>query len=25
MGGRCTSLTAEVGVDDVQTSRGSVR
>ncbi|MGW8365605.1 endo-alpha-N-acetylgalactosaminidase family protein [Streptomyces wedmorensis] len=25
LGGRCTSLTAEVGVDDVQTSRGSVR
>ncbi|MEU7112516.1 endo-alpha-N-acetylgalactosaminidase family protein [Streptomyces sp. NPDC046182] len=25
LGGRCTSFTAEVGVDDVQTSRGSVR
>ncbi|MEV8589784.1 endo-alpha-N-acetylgalactosaminidase family protein [Streptomyces sp. NPDC051180] len=25
LGGRCTSLTAEVGVDDVQTGRGSVR
>ncbi|MEE1789905.1 endo-alpha-N-acetylgalactosaminidase family protein [Streptomyces sp. BE308] len=25
LGGKCTSLTAEVGVDDVQTSRGSVR
>ncbi|CAM5597782.1 hypothetical protein SNARM312S_06330 [Streptomyces narbonensis] len=25
LGGRCTSLTAEVGVDDVQTSRGTVR
>ncbi|MGW8598911.1 endo-alpha-N-acetylgalactosaminidase family protein [Streptomyces sp. NPDC055893] len=25
LGGRCTSLTAEVGVDDVQTSRGSVQ
>ncbi|MEV4424397.1 endo-alpha-N-acetylgalactosaminidase family protein [Streptomyces sp. NPDC053792] len=25
LGGRCTSLTAEVGVDDVQTTRGSVR
>ncbi|MEE1814347.1 endo-alpha-N-acetylgalactosaminidase family protein [Streptomyces sp. SP18ES09] len=25
LGGRCASLTAEVGVDDVQTSRGSVR
>ncbi|MFD9503873.1 endo-alpha-N-acetylgalactosaminidase family protein [Streptomyces sp. NPDC060035] len=25
LGGKCTSFTAEVGVDDVQTSRGSVR
>ncbi|MER7958348.1 endo-alpha-N-acetylgalactosaminidase family protein [Streptomyces sp. NPDC096030] len=25
LGGTCTSFTAEVGVDDVQTSRGSVR
>ncbi|MFD3536299.1 endo-alpha-N-acetylgalactosaminidase family protein [Streptomyces sp. NPDC058664] len=25
LGGRCTSLTAQVGVDDVQTARGSVR
>ncbi|MFE2559426.1 endo-alpha-N-acetylgalactosaminidase family protein [Streptomyces sp. NPDC059352] len=25
LGGRCTSLTAEVGVDDAQTSRGTVR
>ncbi|WP_190154638.1 endo-alpha-N-acetylgalactosaminidase family protein [Streptomyces litmocidini] len=25
LGGRCTSFTAEVGVDDVQTTRGSVR
>ncbi|MGW5781882.1 endo-alpha-N-acetylgalactosaminidase family protein [Streptomyces sp. NPDC003863] len=25
LGGRCTSLTAEVGVDDVQTTRGSVQ
>ncbi|MGX2994313.1 endo-alpha-N-acetylgalactosaminidase family protein [Streptomyces sp. JNUCC 64] len=25
LGGRCTAFTAEVGVDDVQTSRGSVR
>ncbi|MER7001004.1 endo-alpha-N-acetylgalactosaminidase family protein [Streptomyces sp. NPDC000410] len=25
LGGRCTSLTAEVGVDDAQASRGSVR
>ncbi|MEV4948018.1 endo-alpha-N-acetylgalactosaminidase family protein [Streptomyces sp. NPDC053755] len=25
LGGRCTALTAEVGVDDAQTSRGSVR
>ncbi|KQX47499.1 MULTISPECIES: endo-alpha-N-acetylgalactosaminidase family protein [unclassified Streptomyces] len=25
LGGRCTSLTAEVGVDDVQTVRGTVR
>jgi endo-alpha-N-acetylgalactosaminidase len=25
LGGRCTSFTAQVGVDDVQTSRGSVR
>ncbi|MEU2115990.1 endo-alpha-N-acetylgalactosaminidase family protein [Streptomyces sp. NPDC016459] len=25
LGGRCTSLTAQVGVDDVQTVRGSVR
>ncbi|MFJ9092981.1 endo-alpha-N-acetylgalactosaminidase family protein [Streptomyces globisporus] len=25
LGGKCTSFTAEVGVDDVQTTRGSVR
>ncbi|MFF5788416.1 endo-alpha-N-acetylgalactosaminidase family protein [Streptomyces sp. NPDC012693] len=25
LGGRCTTLTAQVGVDDVQTTRGSVR
>ncbi|MGW0464365.1 endo-alpha-N-acetylgalactosaminidase family protein [Streptomyces sp. NPDC003027] len=25
LGGRCTSLTADVGVDDVQTTRGTVR
>ncbi|WP_137993162.1 endo-alpha-N-acetylgalactosaminidase family protein [Streptomyces vilmorinianum] len=25
LGGRCTSFTAEVGVDDVQTTRGTVR
>ncbi|MEU2433323.1 endo-alpha-N-acetylgalactosaminidase family protein [Streptomyces sp. NPDC007861] len=25
LGGKCTSFTAEVGVDDVQTARGSVR
>ncbi|MFD9035955.1 endo-alpha-N-acetylgalactosaminidase family protein [Streptomyces sp. NPDC059567] len=25
LGGKCTSVTAEVGVDDVQTSRGSVQ
>ena len=25
LGGRCTSVTAEVGVDDVQTSRGTVQ
>ncbi|MEU0374996.1 endo-alpha-N-acetylgalactosaminidase family protein [Streptomyces sp. NPDC006283] len=25
LGGKCTSFTADVGVDDVQTSRGSVR
>ncbi|MFI7342074.1 endo-alpha-N-acetylgalactosaminidase family protein [Streptomyces sp. NPDC050085] len=25
LGGRCTSVTAQVGVDDVQTSRGSVQ
>ncbi|MFJ3580780.1 endo-alpha-N-acetylgalactosaminidase family protein [Streptomyces sp. NPDC090127] len=25
LGGKCTSFTAEVGVDDVQTSRGTVR
>ncbi|MYW65261.1 hypothetical protein GTY65_14505 [Streptomyces sp. SID8379] len=25
LGGQCTSFTAEVGIDDVQTSRGSVR
>ncbi|MFJ9620299.1 endo-alpha-N-acetylgalactosaminidase family protein [Streptomyces sp. NPDC101181] len=25
LGGKCSSLTAEVGVDDVQTTRGSVR
>ncbi|MEU3438632.1 NPCBM/NEW2 domain-containing protein, partial [Streptomyces sp. NPDC006863] len=25
LGGKCTSFTADVGVDDVQTTRGSVR